>query len=96
MMKKLKQEYGVDRLTVQTGGTLNTIFVREGLIDHISLVIAPVLVGGKNTSTIMDNEAIHKQSELFNLKALKLKECKQLENSYIHLFYDVINKTIID
>jgi len=95
MMQKLKQEYSVGRLTVQTGGTLNTIFVREGLIDHLSIVVAPVLVGGKETSTLMDNESLHSQSELFKLKALKLKDCKKLKNSYVHLLYDVINETVI-
>ncbi len=88
-MERLYKEYGVRRMTIQRGGTLNAEFVRRGLVDHISLVIAPVMVGGKNTSTIMDGESLHKPSEISKLKALRLRAVKKLKHSYLHLYYDV-------
>lgn len=91
LFSKLKNDFGCDQLTIQTGGTLNSILLRSGLIDHISIVVAPALVGGKNTPTLIDGESLHTSEELFKIKALKLVKCDMLENSYLHLQYDVIN-----
>ncbi|MGB7957508.1 MAG: dihydrofolate reductase family protein [Minisyncoccia bacterium] len=91
MMARMKRDYGAKRITIQTGGTLNAEFIRRGLVDRISFVIAPVLVGGKSTATAMDGESLRRTSELFKLKALKLRKVKKLKHSYLHLQYDVIN-----
>lgn len=88
---KLKQQFGAERLTIQSGGTLNTTLVREGLVDRILLVVAPALIGGKNTSTLMDGESLHTPDELSKIKALELVEAKKLENSYLLLEYRVKN-----
>ncbi|MDD2326137.1 MAG: dihydrofolate reductase family protein [Alphaproteobacteria bacterium] len=91
LFSKLKNDYGVNKLTVQSGGTLNTQFVRQGLIDHISIVIAPALIGGTNTPTLMDGESLHNLADLHKVRALKLKACNKLDHSYLNLQYDVIN-----
>lgn len=90
-LKKLKQEYGVDRITIQTGGTMNASWVREGLIDGLLLVVAPAMIGGKDTSTLMDGESLHSEDELFKIKSLELVQAKPLENSYLLLEYKVKN-----
>jgi len=90
LLVKLKKKYGVKRITIQSGGTLNSTFLRDGLIDHISVVVAPCLIGGKNTSTLIDGESLHSIKELNKIKALKLRKCKVLNKSYLHLKYDVI------
>lgn len=91
LLNRLKQEYNADRLTVQSGGTMNASLIREGLIDHISIVVAPVLIGGKDTSTLIDGESLHSQEELSKIKTLKFKKCDVLKDSYLHLQYDVMN-----
>lgn len=90
LLTDMKKKYGAEAITIQSGGTLNGKFLRENLIDYVNIVIAPLLVGGRDTSTLIDGEAIHDSSELHKLKALKLVECKQLEHSYIQLKYKVI------
>ena len=87
---KLKSEYGCDRITIQTGGTLNGLFLREKLIDYVDIVVAPVLIGGKDTSTLIDGESLLSENELAKLGVLKLLECVVLENSYLRLRYEVI------
>lgn len=91
LFEKLYKEYGAERLTIQSGGTLNAVLLREGLIDHLSIVVAPALVDGKDTPTLIDGESLHSQVELSKIKALKFKGCDALENSYLQLRYDVIN-----
>lgn len=86
----MKTRYNAERITIQSGGNLNARFLRENLIDYVHIVIAPLLVGGHDTSTLVDGEAISSVEELNKLKALKLIECNTLKNSYIELVYEVI------
>lgn len=88
---QLKSEYGCERITIQTGGTLNGLFLREKLFDYVDIVVAPVLIGGKDTSTLIDGKSLFSQSELSKLGVLKLQECVVLENSYLRLRYEVIH-----
>ena len=90
MLFTLKREYGCERLTVQTGGTLNGLFLKNKLFDRVDIVMAPVLIGGKNTSTLIDGASLCRRDELDKLGVLKLERCQPLENSYIRLTYQVI------
>lgn len=91
MMEDLKENFDVERITIQSGGTLNCEFLRAGLIDHVNIVIAPNLVGGSTTNTLIDGKAISTVEELNKLKALELIETNVLQNSYIQLKYKVLN-----
>ncbi|MEK7203245.1 MAG: dihydrofolate reductase family protein, partial [Patescibacteria group bacterium] len=91
LFEKLKNDYGIEAITIQSGGTLNTELIRAGLVDYLSLVIAPAMIGGKNTSTLMDGESLHTQDELYKIKPLKLELIKELKDSYIYLKYKVLN-----
>jgi len=90
ILQDLFEKYDINSLTIQSGGNLNGLFLRENLIDYVNIVIAPLLVGGKNTSTLIDGESIKNVGELNKLKALELLECNKLNNSYIQLKYKVI------
>ena len=88
---KLKSEYGCERITIQTGGTLNNLFLREKLFDYVDIIIAPVLIGVKDTSTLIDGKSLTEECELSKLGVVKLQECVVLENSYLRLRYEVIH-----
>ena len=88
-LKELYSTFGCERITIQTGGTLNALFLRERLIDYVDVVVAPVLIGGKDTPTLIDGKSLVKE-ELDLLGALELKGCEVLENSYLRLKYKVI------
>lgn len=87
----LKKEYGCERITIQSGGTMNEMFLREKLFDYVDIVIAPVLIGGKDTSTLIDGTSIVSEKELNKLGVLRLISCDLLENSYIRLKYKVVS-----
>ena len=89
LLEDLYSKYDAKRLTIQSGGTLNGLFIRNKLIDYVNIVIAPILVGGKEVPTLVDGEAIKDESELNKLLPLELLECNKLENSYIELKYKV-------
>lgn len=90
-LAKLKSEYGCERVTIQTGGTLNSLFLREKLLDNVDIVVAPVLIGGKDTATLIDGKSLLSENELTDLGVLKLQECVILEDSYLRLRYEVFH-----
>lgn len=96
LLVKLRQDHSIEKITIESGGTLNSVFFRNGLIDHVKIVVAPLIVGGKDTSSLVDGFSLTEQSQLHLVKALKLRECKRLGNSYLLLEYDVINNTVIE
>lgn len=91
LFKKLKAEFGIEQMTIQSGSSLNTNFLRKKLIDKISIVVAPCLIGGKDTPTLLGGESLLSTNELHHIKALKLIDVKTLDESYIHLKYKVLN-----
>jgi len=91
LLTELKENFDVDRVTIQTGGTLNGLLLRQGLIDELSIIVAPLAVGGKGVSTLIDGEAIHSVNDLNKLKALELTSCDVLKHSFLHLRYTVLN-----
>ena len=89
-LERLKKECGCERLTVQSGGTVNSLFLRGKLLDYVDIVVAPVLIGGKDTPTLIDGKSLVSGAELSELGVLKLIDCSVLENSYIRLRYEVV------
>ena len=81
IMEFLYTEFNVESATLQTGGTINSEFLREGLIDRVQVVICPLLVGGFATPTLIDGfyNTKHDKWEVVNVK--------QLEHNYVMLEY---------
>lgn len=92
VLHDVHEKYGAERLTIQSGGNLNCQFLRDDLIDYVNIVVAPVLVGGRDTSTLIDGEAISSPEELDKIRPMKLLECKALNDSYVQLRYEVIHR----
>jgi 2,5-diamino-6-(ribosylamino)-4(3H)-pyrimidinone 5'-phosphate reductase len=90
LFEKLGQK-GAKAMTIQSGGEMNSVLLRAGLIDKVSIVVAPVLVGGRDTASLVDGESLKTVKDLQKLRALELQEAEQLENSYLHLTYTVRN-----
>ena len=90
LLEDLYIKYKADKLTIQSGGTLNGLFVRNKLIDFVNIVIAPIIVGGKDVATLVDGESIKDENELNKLMPLELLKCNRLDNSYIQLKYKVL------
>lgn len=86
----LKSDFGCERLTVQSGGTINGLFLREKLLDYVDIIVAPVLIGGKDTATLIDGQSLSSENELSKLGVLRLQDCVVLENSYLRLRYQVM------
>lgn len=53
-LQKLKKMFGINKIRVDGGGTVNGSFLKAGLVDEISLLVAPVADGNKGSTTVFD------------------------------------------
>ena len=63
----------------------------EKLFDDVDIVVAPILIGGKDTSTLIDGKSLMSRDELEGLGVLKLIDCKPLQDSYVRMRYQVVS-----
>lgn len=84
LLQKLKTMFGIDKLMVAGGGIINWSFLQEGLLDELSLVIAPVADGSTTAVSIFE------RADFLPPKgpvAFTLKEVKQMEGGSLWLRY---------
>lgn len=90
LFAKLKS-FGANKVTIQSGGDMNAELMRAGLIDFVSLVVAPVMVGGRDTAALLGGVSIESDDDLMLLKPLELVCADRLSDSYLHLKYKVLH-----
>ncbi|GAC1344246.1 MAG: RibD family protein [Myxococcales bacterium] len=54
VLRKLRSRFGIRKLLLEGGGTINGSFLAAGLIDELSLLIAPVADGSIGTPSLFD------------------------------------------
>lgn len=80
-------EEGIDKLMLEGGSTLNFSMIKAGLIDEISICVAPMVVGGVNAKTFFDGEGFNTMDESVKLKLI---DYCLLDEDFI-LNYKVLN-----
>lgn len=85
-MDILGKEFGVKRLAVLGGGRINGGFLRAGLIDEISLLLAPGVDGRTSQPALFDGFA--NRSGFLPTK-LKLKSVETIADDVLWIKYDV-------
>ena len=85
MLNTLK-ELGIEKLMVEGGATLNFEMINRGLVDEMTIFIAPVVFGGESAPTLAggpglpDSAAVH----------LKLVKAEQWNDGGVLLHYEVV------
>lgn len=88
MMTTLKR-LGVERLMVEGGGTMNFELMRLGLVDELTLYIAPMIFGGAHAPTLADGAGVPRGAAI----ELKLTNVEQWEDGGVVLRYKVGGQT---
>lgn len=86
-LEALNARYGIQTIQVDSGGTLNGVLLRAGLVDEISLLISPSLAGG------MSPRSIYRAPDLASAEGiipLRLFHLEQLEDDIVWLRYEVV------
>lgn len=67
LMRILKREYGVDRMMIEGGPTLNWSMLHHHLVDEIRLIHLPFIVGGADTPSLVGGMHIETEEEMIRL-----------------------------
>ena len=95
-LQEMNSRYGVKVVRVDAGGTLNGLLLRQGLVDEVSLLIYPSLVGGEKQSGIFvapNLPAADSSASQRSVISLKLKQMEQLKGEVVWLRYEVLSTT---
>lgn len=80
----LHREFGAERIGVVGGGHINGSFLREGLLDEVSMVIGPAIDGREGFCAAFDGiEASH-----IHPFKLRLKSVRQMADDAVWLRYN--------
>ena len=71
VLRKLRAAFGIKRLLLEGGGTINGSFLRAGVIDELSLLIVPIADGSVGTPTLFDAGTGKGPSRRFRLRSIK-------------------------
>lgn len=88
-LKELGSRYGVRNIRVDSGGTLNGVLFRLGLVDEVSIIMDPSLVGGTSPRSIFSAPDLKSEEDVIKLKLIS---CKNMRNDNVWLRYEVIKK----
>jgi 2,5-diamino-6-(ribosylamino)-4(3H)-pyrimidinone 5'-phosphate reductase len=53
-LEAMNRQYGVRVIRVDSGGTLNSVLLHEGLVDEVSILVHPFIAGGRADPTLCD------------------------------------------
>jgi 2,5-diamino-6-(ribosylamino)-4(3H)-pyrimidinone 5'-phosphate reductase len=85
-LELLNEKYGAKTVLLDSGGTLNGVMLRAGLVDEVSLLIHPVLLGGTKPKPFFKSEDFEGTEEIITLK---LMNCEKM-GDLVWLRYEVI------
>lgn len=89
LMEILRSKYGCTSITAGVGGTMAWSLLQEGCVDYVRLVMAPIIVGGKGTPSLVDGAGLTSVSDLSRLTTLVLQKVVTLDYGYLDLHYSV-------
>jgi 2,5-diamino-6-(ribosylamino)-4(3H)-pyrimidinone 5'-phosphate reductase len=85
-LEMLNNKYGVKKVRVDSGGTLNGVLLREDLVNEVSVIVLPVLVGGISSRSFFRGPDLNSED---NVIKLTLTSTEKLKGGVIWLRYKV-------
>lgn len=86
-LAELNARYGLKRLRIDSGGILNGALLRQGLVDEVSVVLNPFLVGGTSPRSFFTAPDLTSTGEVIPLRLVHLE---QLRADAVWLRYEVV------
>ncbi len=87
-LAKLRALFGIERLLVEGGGRINGSMLRAGVIDELSLLLAPAVDGVSGTPALFDFPGEEADSMGGRCK-LALTSCEPLPGGVVWLRYRI-------
>jgi 2,5-diamino-6-(ribosylamino)-4(3H)-pyrimidinone 5'-phosphate reductase len=85
-LEKLREHYGAKTVRIDSGGKLNGVFLRAGLVSEVNLLVHPQLVGGTTPKSMFRAEDLASAKGVIDLKLVGVERMK---NGLVWLRYKV-------
>ena len=89
-LEVLHRELGIKQLLVNGGGVVNGAFLREGLIDEISLAVFPAIDSAQGAPCVFDSTGVVSGASA-PVRSMTLESSQTLEGGAVWLRYKVVN-----
>jgi 2,5-diamino-6-(ribosylamino)-4(3H)-pyrimidinone 5'-phosphate reductase len=86
-LEQLNVRFGVKRVRVDSGGTLNGVLLRSGLVDEVHLLMHPALVGGTTPKSFFRANDLAAADQVISLR---LKAVEKQPDDILLLSYEVV------
>jgi 2,5-diamino-6-(ribosylamino)-4(3H)-pyrimidinone 5'-phosphate reductase len=86
-LEELNRKFGVQTIRTDTGGILNGVLLREGLVSEISILISPKMIGGTSPKSVYSAPDLSSGDGVIHLK---LTHMEKIDQDYVWLIYDVV------
>ncbi|HII06073.1 MAG TPA: RibD family protein [Methanotrichaceae archaeon] len=86
-LERMNAMYGVKTVRVDSGGTLNGVLLRQGLVDEISVLVHPCLVGGVSPRSIFMAQDLTSPEGVIQLR---LTHVERLEGGVVWIRYEQV------
>jgi 2,5-diamino-6-(ribosylamino)-4(3H)-pyrimidinone 5'-phosphate reductase len=87
VLRKLNKLFGIQRVRIDGGGHVNGSFLKAGLIDEFSLVLAPVADGTIGSPTVFEVEEGYGRRKATQFQ---LKSVKKIYNDFLWIRYETV------
>jgi 2,5-diamino-6-(ribosylamino)-4(3H)-pyrimidinone 5'-phosphate reductase len=85
-LEELNSHFHVQRVRVDSGGVLNGVLLRQGLVNEVSVIISPSLVGGISPKTMFVASDLETEEGVI---PLTLNCVEKIRDRYVWLRYRV-------
>ena len=85
-LEVLNTQFGTQRVRVDSGGILNGVFLRAGLVGEVSVIVSPSLVGGLTPKTMFVAPDLETEDGVI---PLTLVHVETIRDRYVWLRYKV-------
>jgi len=86
-LEKLRARYSARTVRIDSGGTLNGVFLRAGLVTEVNLLVHPQLVGGTTPKSMYRAEDLTSAKGVIDLKLIRVRK---IRNRLVWLRYKVL------
>lgn len=83
-LETLNRDLGIERLLLEGGGAINGALLQAGLVDELSLIVAPSVDGTPGSAALFD---IHGGPGALSDVRMVLETCQALDDGYAWLRY---------
>jgi 2,5-diamino-6-(ribosylamino)-4(3H)-pyrimidinone 5'-phosphate reductase len=90
-LEQLAARYGIKTVRVDSGGVLNGVLLRAGLVDEVSVLINPTLIGGLSPRSIFVASDLTLPDDTLKVKLIDIEK---MRGDAVWLRYEILKRDL--